>query len=103
MDIKVTHLDLTKSPQGEVILSVLANQDSYSFLLTPELLNQLNEQSLHIFNPNYSFEQHLDRLKKFKRQVFTHYRQEKDPEVKQKQLDLYIQTKNLVMELENRS
>jgi hypothetical protein len=101
MNIKTDRVNLSKVEET-IQLSLLAGQDTFTFILSPELLSTLSEQSTKILNPEQLFNEHIKRLKEFKRQVFTHYKTEKDPIIKQQKLDLYIESKKIVEELENK-
>jgi len=68
--------------------------------LTKDHLFILREKISDILEPNRSLEKHLYELKKFKRQVFVNYKKAVDPNEKDKRLALYIESKNLVREIE---
>lgn len=84
-------INLEVSAQGQVIKGTL----NFDQLLA------LNNTIELILNPDRDFELRLKNLKEFKRQVFTGYKQTKDPDIKAQKLELYIATKTLVSELEN--
>lgn len=84
-------LNLEVIAQGQVIKGFI----NYDQLLA--LKNTIDR----ILNPNLDFELQLKSLKDFKRQVFTGYKESKDPKIKAEKLELYIAAKTLVSELEN--
>ena len=84
-------ISLEVAAQGQVIKGIL-NDD--------QLLALKNNIEL-ILNPDRDFELQLKTLKRFKRQVFTGWKQAIDPKIKAEKWELYVATKTLVGELEN--
>ena len=65
-----------------------------------EQLIKLNGEIENILDPQRNIKERLKDLKRFKREAFSHYRQERDPVLKEQRLNFYIETKRLVIELE---
>lgn len=86
--------------QGNNVLLLKYGDTEISGYLSLEQLNELHEVIEEILDPQRHLRLQLDKLKKFKRQVFTHYRQATDPEIKEQKLQLYIETKKMINELE---
>jgi len=85
-------INLEVAAQGQVIKGILNYDQLLALKNTIEL----------ILNPNLNFELQLKTLKEFKRQAFTGWKQTVDPKLKAEKLELYVATKSLVSELENK-
>lgn len=90
-----------KQDNGRIILSLADwNGQLITGQISLEQLLNLYREIEGIIDPQKKFKEHLKELKRFKREVFTHYRQEQDPKLKEQRLNLYIEAKRMVMELE---
>jgi len=94
-DIKIDHNN------GQLRLS-LVNTDGQTITgeISLEQLIHLNGEIEAILDPQKNIKERLKDLKRFKREAFTHYRQERDPKLKQERWNFYDQLKKLVIELE---
>lgn len=86
--------------EGYNVLSLKAGEQEIVGFLSQEQLLDLREAIETILDPQRRLRLQLDNLKKFKRQVFTHYRQATDPEIKAQKLRLYVETKEMIINLE---
>lgn len=98
----VKQMSIVRNSEGTHLLTLDAEQYSFSGTLSLQQLIDLREAIEDILNPERHMQSHLKQLKVFKRQVFTHYRQEINPQVKQEKLKLYLETKQLINDLEQR-
>lgn len=86
---------------GQLTLSLVdSNGQTIRGQITFEQLIRLNSQIEGILDPQKDIKERLKDLKRFKRVAFSHYRQEQNPKLKEERLNFYIETKRLVMELE---
>jgi len=102
INIPIANRIAIRSVPTGIELLLESSSDTFSFMLTPEQLNVLYVGIANTLDPDRQYLEHIKRLKEFKRQVFTHYKKEQDPEIKQQKLTLYIETKKLVEDLEKR-
>ena len=86
---------------GQLILSLVdTNGQTIIGEISFEQLIKLNGEIEGILDPQKNIKDRLKDLKRFKRDAFIHYKQEQDPKIKEQRLNLYIETKRLVAEVE---
>lgn len=86
---------------GQLILSLVDKSgQAITGEISLEQLLKLNGEIEGILDPQKNIKERLKDLKRFKREAFSHYRQERDPAIKDQRLKFYIETKRLVTELE---
>ena len=97
---KLKHI-VVKRLGEEVVLSIESKNENLTYILFPEQLNVLYTSLLNILDPDRKQQAHIKHLKEFKRQVYGNYKSEKDPVIKEQKLALYLETKQLVNDLES--
>lgn len=94
-DIKIDQIT------GLIMLSLV---DSNGQLITGQIsleqLIKVNCEVERILDPQKGVKERLKDLKRFKREAYSHFLREQDPELKEQRLKFYIETKRLVVELE---
>lgn len=88
--------------QGNNVLSLKAGDQEIPVILSMDQLINIKEVIEQILDPQRRLRLQIKNLKKFKREVFTHYKQAKDPETKNQKYKLYDETKKLIIELEQK-
>ena len=90
-----------KQNNGQIILSLVdSNGQPVTGQISLEQIIKINGEIEGILDPQRNIKERLKDLKRFKREAFSHYRQERDPILKEQRLKFYIETKKLVSELE---
>lgn len=93
-------IQMSVDSQGSNVLLLKAGDQEIPVILSMEQLINIKETVEQILDPQRRLRLQIKNLKKFKRDVFTHYKQAKDPEIKDQKYKLYEETKKLIIELE---
>ncbi|AFM43602.1 hypothetical protein Desaci_4777 (plasmid) [Desulfosporosinus acidiphilus SJ4] len=92
--------DLSLNNANGIILSVKLNESVFEVKISEAQLLKLDEEIADILEPKRVFEKRLKELKKFKREAYMDFQREKDPDLKEQRLKLYVEAKQLVNDLE---
>lgn len=95
-------VDLIKIVKNDTVnvLTLTAGDLSFSGELTFEQLSVLHNEISNLLDPKRFVRERIKELKNSNRESYMHYKKESDPEIKKQRLELYLEKKTLIEELE---